>query len=79
MKIAGIKVEVGDMIEATFPNGNIESGTVVKIDGRLALDEGNGNIHFIDGGFPEGTEFDFICDAEDEYITCAELEGTEEK
>lgn len=71
-------IEIGDILEAVFPDGTIEKGTVIKKDGRLALDEGQNNIHFLDGGFPEGTEFRFDCDADEEQLAIDELEGIDE-
>ena len=70
----------GDFIKALLPDGSIEKGVVIKKHKRLALDEGNSNIHFLDGGFPDGTEFEFDSDdidvdAEDEYQVDLELEG----
>ena len=70
-------IGVGDVLEAVFPDGTIEKGVVVEKDGRLALDEGNNNVHALDGGFPDGTEFYFTdveCDAEAEEFACEELE-----
>lgn len=71
-------IEVGDVLEAVFPDGTIEKGVVVEKDGRLALDEGNNNVHALEGGFPDGTKFYFAdveCDAEAEEFACEELEG----
>ena len=72
--------EIKHKIIAILPNGHfVGEGTVVKKDGRLALDEGNNNIHFLDGGFPDGTTFDYANIADDEEVACAELDGTEQK
>ena len=71
-------VEVGDRIEAILPDGSIEEGTIIERDGILALDEGQSNIHFLYGGFPEGTEFRFDCDADEEQLAVDELEGIDE-
>ncbi len=73
-------VEVGDRIEAIFPDGDIEEGTVIKYEDRLVLDEDGKGHHFLDGGFPDGTEFRFICDcdADEEQLAVDELEGIDE-
>lgn len=57
-------MKVGDKVKAIMPNGEIERGIVIKMDGRLWLDEGFGNIQAIDGGFVAGTVFESESEAD---------------
>lgn len=68
----------GKGIIATFPDGKIESGVIVEKLGRLCMDDMEGSVHAIDGGFPDGTKFDVYDMAEEEEIAEKELEGVGE-